>query len=116
MTATSRPRPNSNSRTAGPPSKRQKIAESSRSGFADGIFESSNILDLSEKYRASKPFKHVVLRQLFRDELLESVKDECIQELSFTEKETDIYKVVLHCTHNTTTTKRPTSRFFKQVT
>ncbi|KAH0840195.1 Oxoglutarate and iron-dependent oxygenase degradation C-term-domain-containing protein [Lanmaoa asiatica] len=44
-------------------------------------------------YVDSTPFKHVVVDTLFRDDLLRSVKDECIEHLSFTEKETDIYKV-----------------------
>ena len=40
--------------------------------------------------------------KLVRDDLLLGVKDECLSELSFTEKETDIYKVryidaLMHC-------------------
>lgn len=61
--------------------------------FAASLFDPSNVEQLRTSYADSTPFKHVVVDTLFRDDLLRSVKDECIEHLSFTEKETDIYKV-----------------------
>ena len=61
--------------------------------FADGVLDPDNSQELRTTYMANEPFKYCVLDKLFQDHLLENVKDECLKELSFTEKETDIYKV-----------------------
>ncbi|KAG9317740.1 Oxoglutarate and iron-dependent oxygenase degradation, partial [Chiua virens] len=61
--------------------------------FAASLFDPSNVDQLCTSYSDSSPFKHVVIDALFRDDLLRSVKEECISHLSFTEKETDIYKI-----------------------
>jgi prolyl 3-hydroxylase /prolyl 3,4-dihydroxylase len=62
--------------------------------FADGVLsDPGNIQKLHTIYTANEPFKYCVLDKLFQDGLLRNVKDECLKELSFTEKETDIYKV-----------------------
>ncbi|TDL29637.1 hypothetical protein BD410DRAFT_736691 [Rickenella mellea] len=64
-----------------------------QSHFASGLFDDQAVQQLKSSYSHSKPFKHVIVEKLFQDDLLTKVKDECIAELSFTEKETDIYKV-----------------------
>ncbi|KIY52290.1 hypothetical protein FISHEDRAFT_35504 [Fistulina hepatica ATCC 64428] len=61
--------------------------------FASDLFGHNNIARLRSSYEASKPFHYAVVDKLFQDELLKNVKDECLSELNFTEKETDIYKV-----------------------
>lgn len=61
--------------------------------FAQDVFQPNNIHRLHTEYAASEPFKNAVMDKLFQDDLLKGVKDECLSELSFTEKETDIYKV-----------------------
>ncbi|OJT08001.1 Prolyl 3,4-dihydroxylase ofd1 [Trametes pubescens] len=61
--------------------------------FAPDLFGPSNIHRLHTEYDASAPFKHAVVDKLFQDDLLQRVKDEALAELSFSEKETDIYKV-----------------------
>ncbi|KDQ21123.1 hypothetical protein BOTBODRAFT_169773 [Botryobasidium botryosum FD-172 SS1] len=61
--------------------------------FTPDLFDSSNTSRLRKEYLASEPFKHVVVSSLVQDALLRRVKDECVERLSFTEKETDIYKV-----------------------
>ncbi|TEB37139.1 nuclear protein [Coprinellus micaceus] len=63
------------------------------SRFHNGLFEHENISRLHSSYDASAPFKHTVVDKLFQHDLLVNVKEECLRELSFTEKETDIYKV-----------------------
>ncbi|CAG7848369.1 Prolyl 3,4-dihydroxylase ofd1; AltName: Full=2-oxoglutarate and Fe(II) dioxygenase domain-containing protein 1; AltName: Full=PKHD-type hydroxylase ofd1 [Serendipita indica DSM 11827] len=81
-----------------PPAKRQRrsgsftgVAQEPTSYFAANLFE--NAPHLREQYESSQPFKHVVIDKLFQESLLMQVKDEVMQ-LSFTEKETDIYKVM----------------------
>jgi hypothetical protein len=49
---------------------------------------------MAASYASSEPFKHALVEKLFRDDFLQKVKDECLSELHFTEKETDIYKVL----------------------
>ena len=63
------------------------------SSFADGLFNEKNVQDLEKVYKDSGPFLHVVVDKLLQNDLLSKVKDECLGELSFSEKETDIYKV-----------------------
>ena len=48
---------------------------------------------LRREYAESEPFKYTRVETLFQDDLLRKVKDECMTHLSFTEKETDIYRV-----------------------
>ncbi|KAG6885465.1 hypothetical protein C0993_001330 [Termitomyces sp. T159_Od127] len=61
--------------------------------FANDLFDHNTTAKLHAAYKASDPFKYAVVEKLFQDDLLKKVKDECLSELSFTEKETDIYKV-----------------------
>jgi len=61
--------------------------------FSDEPFDSNNITRLNLDYHRNTPFKYAVVEKLFQDDLLRKVKDECLSELNFTEKETDIYKV-----------------------
>ncbi|KAL4076247.1 nuclear protein, partial [Scleroderma citrinum] len=61
--------------------------------FYPGLLEECSMQSLQTSYANSKPFKFGVIEKLFQDDLLRGVKDECLRELSFTEKETDIYKV-----------------------
>ncbi|TFY73860.1 hypothetical protein EWM64_g10154, partial [Hericium alpestre] len=61
--------------------------------FASNLFDPSNIQRLHNSYKTSEPYKYTLVEKLFQDQLLMNVKDECLSELHFTEKETDIYKV-----------------------
>ncbi|EGO02360.1 hypothetical protein SERLA73DRAFT_159290 [Serpula lacrymans var. lacrymans S7.3] len=61
--------------------------------FAPNLLSADTVQTLHQSYHASEPYKYVVIDKLFDDELLRNVKDECIEKLAFTEKETDIYKV-----------------------
>jgi hypothetical protein len=69
--------------------------------FAPDLFDADNVGRLAASYSTSEPFKHALIEKLFRDDLLHQVKDECLSELHFTEKETDIYKVREPFTSNT---------------
>jgi len=61
--------------------------------FADDLFNAENIAHLNDEYKNNSPFKYAVVDHLFQNDLLENVKNECLRELDFTTKETDIYKV-----------------------
>ncbi|KAI0959594.1 hypothetical protein AcW1_004377 [Taiwanofungus camphoratus] len=61
--------------------------------FAPEVLAPATIHRLHTEYEQSAPFKHALVDKLFQDELLHAVKDEALAELSFSEKETDIYKV-----------------------
>jgi prolyl 3-hydroxylase /prolyl 3,4-dihydroxylase len=63
--------------------------------FAPDLLDADNVHSLAASYAEGEPFKHALVGKLFRDEFLQKVKDECLSELHFTEKETDIYKVRL---------------------
>lgn len=63
------------------------------SQFASDLFDHNNIANLRLGYLTNEPFKFAVVEKLFQDDLLQKVKDECLSELSFSQKETDIYKV-----------------------
>ncbi|PPR04655.1 hypothetical protein CVT24_011873 [Panaeolus cyanescens] len=80
------------------PAKRQKLSQKLSSQdpthlFANDLFDHNNIARLNSDYHASQPFNYAVVEKLFQDDLLRNVKDECLSDLNFTEKETDIYKV-----------------------
>jgi prolyl 3-hydroxylase /prolyl 3,4-dihydroxylase len=92
--------------SSGPPLKKIKTApdavngskhtieiEDPASHFVSALLEPENALKLHSEYASSEPYKYAVLDKIFQDDLLVKVKDECLGQLSFTEKETDIYKV-----------------------
>ncbi|KAF8345556.1 nuclear protein [Amanita rubescens] len=92
--------PRTHSRSSSPAeydsAKRRKTSHSptpTTSSFADGLFNAENIAHLNDEYKNNFPFKHAVVDHLFQNNLLENVKNECLRELDFTTKETDIYKV-----------------------
>ena len=99
MPTSTRPRALS---VAEPPSKKKlKTSHDSNDDdlancFASGVLDPESVNHFNESYRSSGPFLHAVIDKLFKDDLISKAKDECIGELSFTEKETDIYKV---CTY-----------------
>lgn len=83
----------------GPPTKRQRRSKSTSSDshdpapfFAANLLSASTVSLLENQYRSAQPFKHVVIDKIFQESLLMKVKDEIVEHLSFTEKETDIYK------------------------
>ena len=61
--------------------------------FAPDLLHPNTIHRLNQEYATSEPYKYCKVDKLFRDDLLVGVKDEILSDLSFTEKETDIYKV-----------------------
>jgi hypothetical protein len=104
------------------PTKRQRRSGSfigdsgSAAHFAANLLSASNVSALSEQYHAANPFKHVVIDKIFQESLLMKVKDEIVEHLSFTEKETDIYKASPLFDHFKLLNLLPQIRFCKQET
>jgi len=71
-------------------------AESCAENLATGLLDRENVERLRQEYADSEPYKYARIETLFQDDLLRKVKDECLTHLSFTEKETDIYRVSPH--------------------
>ncbi|KAB5581113.1 Oxoglutarate and iron-dependent oxygenase degradation C-term-domain-containing protein [Coniochaeta sp. 2T2.1] len=68
-------------------------AEEAKSRFRAGLFEKKVLSKYTSDYATSSPYKHSVINQLVSDPLLRSVRDEIKANVSFTPKETDIYKI-----------------------
>ncbi|ORY65845.1 2-oxoglutarate and Fe(II) dioxygenase domain-containing protein 1 [Pseudomassariella vexata] len=67
--------------------------EEAKKRFRKGLFD-KNVLDAYTKdYAESTPYKHSVIHGLIDDKLLRAVRDEVKENVSFTQKETDIYKI-----------------------
>jgi hypothetical protein len=99
------------SRSHSPQHKRQKVAHDTKppaaeadgakkpgaelcaENLAAGLLTDENVERLRKEYANNEPFKYARVETLFQDDLLKKVKEECLSRLSFTEKETDIYRV-----------------------
>ncbi|CEL59481.1 PKHD-type hydroxylase ofd1 OS=Schizosaccharomyces pombe (strain 972 / ATCC 24843) GN=ofd1 PE=1 SV=1 [Rhizoctonia solani AG-1 IB] len=75
-----------------PDVKRRKINDAEYD-FYPGLLDEANVTGLNAQYAESGPYKHAVVPSLFSDDLLKAVKNEILENVRFTEKETDIYKV-----------------------
>lgn len=61
--------------------------------FRKGLFADSILKTYTKEYADSEPYKHSVISSLINDELLRSVRSEIKENVHFTPKETDIYKI-----------------------
>ncbi|KAI1779487.1 Oxoglutarate and iron-dependent oxygenase degradation C-term-domain-containing protein [Hypoxylon cercidicola] len=61
--------------------------------FRKGLFDKDELNKYTEGYASSTPYKHSVIHHLIDDKLLRDVRDEIKDNVSFTPKETDIYKI-----------------------
>ncbi|KKY37057.1 putative pkhd-type hydroxylase tpa1 [Diaporthe ampelina] len=61
--------------------------------FRKGLFEQQVLDTYTKDYAESSPYKHSVINGLVDDTLLRNVRDEIRENVSFTPKETDIYKI-----------------------
>ncbi|KAH6667453.1 Oxoglutarate and iron-dependent oxygenase degradation C-term-domain-containing protein [Halenospora varia] len=61
--------------------------------FRKGLFDKDVLKKYTKGYAKSEPYKHSVIRDLINDDLLRSVRNEIRENVSFTPKETDIYKI-----------------------
>lgn len=61
--------------------------------FREGLFDQKVLDSYTKAYAESSPYKHSVINGLVDDSLLRNVRDEIRENVSFTPKETDIYKI-----------------------
>ncbi|KAF7899031.1 uncharacterized protein EAF01_008244 [Botrytis porri] len=76
--------------------KRAKKAlsdEDARKSFRKGLFDKEVLKKYTKDYANSEPYKHQVISPLIDDDLLRAVRKEIRENVHFTPKETDIYKI-----------------------
>ncbi|KAI0535946.1 Oxoglutarate and iron-dependent oxygenase degradation C-term-domain-containing protein [Xylaria digitata] len=79
-----------------PSKKKAKITPSNedvQSRFRKGLFDKKVLEQYTREYSESSPYKYAVIHELISDKLLRAVRDEIKDNVSFTPKETDIYKI-----------------------
>ncbi|KAH7123695.1 Oxoglutarate and iron-dependent oxygenase degradation C-term-domain-containing protein [Dendryphion nanum] len=75
-------------------SKKRAISDDEAHGnFRKGLFDSAVLGDYTSYYATSQPYQHAVIQNLVNDTLLRNVRNEIREHISFTPKETDIYKI-----------------------
>ncbi|KAI1645692.1 Oxoglutarate and iron-dependent oxygenase degradation C-term-domain-containing protein [Daldinia loculata] len=67
--------------------------EEAKKRFRKGLFDKDILDKYTQGYAKSTPYKHSVIHELIDDTLLRSVREEIKDNVSFTPKETDIYKI-----------------------
>lgn len=80
------------------PTKRVKLDASTSSRAVEGVINpellnSDTCSRLAEDYRASQPYTHCVMKEVFEVNLLRQVREEIIHNINATYKETDLFKV-----------------------
>ncbi|KAH9879049.1 hypothetical protein J1614_002484 [Plenodomus biglobosus] len=76
--------------------KKRKAAVSNEQvhkNFRSGLFDSEVLAGYTKYYAKSQPYKHAVIQDLVDDKLLRNVRNEIRENIHFTPKETDIYKI-----------------------
>ncbi|KAK5111389.1 hypothetical protein LTR85_012163 [Meristemomyces frigidus] len=73
--------------------KAATAANGMRDRFGGGLFDSATVKKYASEYAGSEPYKHAVVSSLVHAELLRSVRTEILENIHFTPKETDIYKI-----------------------
>ncbi|KAK4187981.1 putative PKHD-type hydroxylase [Podospora australis] len=68
-------------------------AEDAQTRFRKGLFDKKVLEKYTSQYAKSSPYKHSVITRLVDDTLLRKVRDEIKENVHFTPKETDIYKI-----------------------
>ncbi|CAO3591220.1 unnamed protein product [Absidia cylindrospora] len=80
--------------TLEPDTKRRKIIpDPVQDIFYEGLFDLSTRQDMREAVDKAQPYKHCKIDHLVNDELLRKVRKDILDNVQFTRKETDIYKV-----------------------
>ncbi|KAG2489088.1 hypothetical protein HYH03_012314 [Edaphochlamys debaryana] len=86
----------------GPPAKKLKAAPPPAAGTAGGCHLEPNVVsekllatvnDLAKSYKDSEPYKHCVMKEVFNPEVLREVREEIINNIEATYKETDLFKL-----------------------
>ncbi|EME45651.1 hypothetical protein DOTSEDRAFT_150846 [Dothistroma septosporum NZE10] len=73
--------------------KRPATDQSAIDKFRNGLFDRETVRSHANEYAESGPYKHAVIHELMNDRLLRHVRNEIVNNIEFTPKETDIYKI-----------------------
>lgn len=73
--------------------KRATEAGTTQDRFREGLFKPATVKEYANEYAKSSPYKHAVVSDLINDDLLRAVRSEIVDNIHFTPKETDIYKI-----------------------
>lgn len=73
--------------------KKSLSDEDAKKAFRKGLFDKEVLKKYTKEYANSEPYKHQVISPLIDDALLRSVRNEIRENVHFTPKETDIYKI-----------------------
>ncbi|MCJ1474280.1 hypothetical protein MMC13_002938 [Lambiella insularis] len=73
--------------------QKKKQEEGHRHYFRPDLFDDQVLKDAKVNYQNAKPFEYGIISQLIEPNLLKAVRQEILDNLSFTAKETDIYKI-----------------------
>ena len=74
-------------------SKEAKLDTKHDSNFRNDLFDQASIQEFATKYATSAPYQHAVVHDLLDDNLLRRVKAEVEDNIEFSAKETDIYRI-----------------------
>ncbi|KAI1083322.1 Oxoglutarate and iron-dependent oxygenase degradation C-term-domain-containing protein [Whalleya microplaca] len=74
-------------------SKTSLTDEDAKKRFRKGLFDKKVLEEYIQGYAKSAPYKHSVIHELIDDKLLRNVREEIKDNVIFTPKETDIYKI-----------------------
>jgi len=89
---TSRKRKANNTAVRSPPLKKRNTTDI-RQAFRDDLFESKTVKSFHDSYASSGPYPHAVVSNLIQEDLLRNVRSEITENIHFTLKETDIYRI-----------------------
>ena len=86
---------NEDSDSLSQPLKKPHLSSASltRSRFSPELFNPETLTKHQAEYQTSQPYRHGVISNFISDGLLRSVRTEVLTHISFTPKETDIYKI-----------------------
>lgn len=74
-----------------PPNKKRIV--DNKASFRNGLFEEQTVTSYHESYAKSGPYPHAVVANLIQEDLLRDVRKEITENIHFTLKETDIYRI-----------------------
>lgn len=74
-----------------PPSKKRNV--DNKASFRNGLFDQETVTSYHDSYAKSGPYPHAVVANLIQEDLLRNVRKEITENIHFTLKETDIYRI-----------------------
>jgi len=75
------------------PSTKKRHTSDIRKAFRDDLFEPQTVKSFHDSYTTSEPYPHAVVSGLIQEDLLRNVRSEITENIHFTLKETDIYRI-----------------------